>query len=114
MNAHPREVLIYEDRSGRAPFVRWFDGLKDRKAKEKIQTRLARVRLGNFGDCRPVGGGVLELRIHHGPGYRVYFAEEDRHHVVLLSAGSKQTQAKDIAQAQSYWEDWRKTSYAAF
>ena len=65
-----------------------------------------RLRLGNFGDCAPVGDGVEELRIDFGPGYRVYFGREGTKVVILLCSGSKRTQRKDIATARKYWKEY--------
>ena len=77
-------------------FDRWFDVLKDRKARARIQVRIDRAEEGNFGDCQPVGGGVSEMRIHHGAGYRVYFKKRGRELIILLAGGDKSTQVKDI------------------
>lgn len=80
-------------------FQAWFDALRDRQAKALVQARLRRVELGNFGDCAAVGEGVSELRIHWGPGYRVYFVQRGLELVVLLAGGDKRTQARDIQTA---------------
>ena len=74
--------------------------------RAKIRVRLNRIRLGNFGDCKSVGGGVSELRIPHGPGYRVYFGRKDNMVVILLYGGDKKTQSRDIELAQTYWDDY--------
>jgi len=81
-------------------FTDWFDGLKDRRAKARIQARIDRVEIGNFGDVAPVGDGVSELRIFYGPGYRVYFIQRGSVVVILLSGGDKSTQTSDIARAK--------------
>ena len=81
-------------------FSKWFDGLKDRRAKARIQARIDRVEMGNFGDVAPVGEGVSELRIFYGPGYRVYFIQQGSVVVILLSGGDKSTQSSDIARAK--------------
>lgn len=83
-----------------AIFTKWFNSLKDRRAKARIQARIDRVELGHFGDSEPVGEGVSELRIFYGPGYRVYFVERGAVVVILLSAGDKSTQQTDIAKAK--------------
>jgi len=81
-------------------FTEWFDSLRDKRAKARIQVRIDRMGLGNFGDVAPVGEGVSELRIFYGPGYRVYFVQEGEVLVILLSGGDKSTQAKDISKAK--------------
>ena len=81
-------------------FVEWLDNLRDSRARTRIIARLDRLEMGNFGDVRPVGGGVNELRIHYGPGYRVYFVRRGPAVVVLLCGGDKKTQHADIAKAK--------------
>ena len=83
-----------------AVFDRWFERLRDRMAATRIQVRIDRAEAGNLGDCRPVGGGVSEMRINYGPGYRVYFIQRGHELVVLLAGGDKATQAKDIELAK--------------
>lgn len=80
-------------------FIKWFRRLRDTRAKGRINLRIKRLSLGNPGDVRPVGGGVSELRVDYGPGYRVYFVRRDRVSVVLLNGGNKDTQERDIAKA---------------
>ena len=80
-------------------YALWFTRLRDAMAKTRILLRIRRLSLGNFGDVKPVGEGVSELRIDYGPGYRVYFIRKDQTVVVLLAAGDKKTQAHDIAKA---------------
>jgi putative addiction module killer protein len=81
-------------------FVRWLTGLRDRRARARIQARVDRLALGNPGDVKPVGSGISEMRIDYGPGYRVYFVERGTAVVILLAGGDKRTQGRDIAAAR--------------
>jgi putative addiction module killer protein len=80
-------------------YAAWFENLRDKMAKTRILIRIRRVSLGNFGDVKPVGEGVSELRVDYGPGYRVYFLRRGETLVVLLGGGDKRTQARDIQRA---------------
>jgi putative addiction module killer protein len=80
-------------------FSEWLDGLRDLRGRARIQARIERLALGNPGDVQPVGEGVSEMRIHFGPGYRVYFKQHGKTWVILLAGGDKSTQAKDIKTA---------------
>jgi putative addiction module killer protein len=80
-------------------FAAWLERLKDRQARARIQVRLDRLALGLAGDVKPVGGGVSELRVDYGPGYRVYFKQQGLELVLLLVGGDKRTQTKDIQRA---------------
>ena len=80
-------------------FADWFAGLRDRVARARITVRIRRLSLGNPGDVKPVGGGVSEMRIDYGPGYRVYFVRRGDTVVVLLCGGDKRNQDRDIARA---------------
>ena len=80
-------------------FAAWFAGLRDHQARARITVRIRRLSLGNPGDVKPVGGGVSEMRIDYGPGYRVYFARRGDLVVVLLCGGDKRSQSRDIARA---------------
>lgn len=108
MIAEPKEVLIYRTSENREPFTEWFQALNDLRAQARIDARIARVRLGNLGDSHTVHEGVSELRIDYGRGYRVYFGQQGRTLVILLSGGTKQAQKADIKQAHEYWEDYKQ------
>ena len=90
-----------------ATFERWHRRLKDRQAAARVLVRIDRLASGNPGDARPVGGGISELRISYGPGYRVYYLQDDLHLVVLLCGGDKSSQSRDIEQAQRIADEWR-------
>jgi putative addiction module killer protein len=85
-----RETEIYK---------KWFSSLRDKKAKARIDVRIKRISLGNYGDVEPVGKGVSELKIDYGAGYRVYFIKQGNIIVILLCGGDKSTQSKDIQKA---------------
>ena len=80
-------------------FDLWFESLKDRQTARRIQARIDRAEEGNFGDHKAVGEGVSEMRIHHGPGFRVYFTQRGMEIVILLAGGDKSSQTQDIATA---------------
>ena len=82
-------------------FARWLAGLRDERARARINVRIRRLSLGNPGDVRPVGEGVSEMRIDCGPGYRVYFVQRGSALTVLLAGGDKRTQDRDIVTAQA-------------
>ncbi len=80
-------------------YAKWFDGLRDIRARARILVRVERLAAGNPGNVKPVGEGVSELRIDYGPGYRVYFTQHGQEVVILLAGSDKRTQAKDIKTA---------------
>ena len=82
-------------------YSEWFEDLRDRTAKVRIDIRIRRLSLGNPGDVKPVGEGVSELRVDHGPGYRVYFIQKADVYIVLLAGGDKSSQEKDIRLAKA-------------
>ena len=81
-------------------FAKWLGSVRDRKAKTKIADRLKRASNGNFGDYRSVQGGVFELRVDYGPGYRVYFFQRGKELVILLCGGDKRSQDADVSHAK--------------
>ena len=104
------DIRYYQSTEGKQPFTEWLQGLRDQQARARIQARLARVAVGNFGDIEPVGEGVMELRIDWGPGYRVYFGRLGQVIVLLLIGGDKRTQQKDIQRAKECFEDYKTRS----
>ena len=87
-------------------YARWFAALRDPQAKARIVVRIRRLSLGNAGDAKPVGGGVCELRIDYGPGYRLYFVRRGEALVLLLTGGDKSRQQADIARAKALAAAW--------
>ena len=82
-------------------YTRWFNRLRDQEARLRIANRITRLAAGNPGDVGPVGGGVSELRIDYGPGYRVYYVQQGQRLIILLAGGDKSTQQRDITLARS-------------
>ncbi len=102
------ELRRYKTSNGCIPFTEWMREMKDKIAQVRIRARLRQLESGNFGDYEPVGEGVLELRIHVGAGYRVYFGRHGIEIVVLLCAGDKRSQQADIKRAKAMWSDWKE------
>ena len=108
MEVQRREIQVYLDDDGISQFDRWLDNLRDSVGQARIRLRLKRVKLGNLGDYKSVGDGVYELRVDVGPGYRVYFGQVGSTVVLLLCAGDKGSQDRDILKAKEYWEEYEK------
>jgi putative addiction module killer protein len=104
-------VLEYLAVSGRSPFRRWFDGL-DATAAGRVGAYLYRLEQGNFSRVEGVGGGVFELRIDFGPGYRVYFGKDDDTVVILLGGSAKKGQSAAIDRAHEAWQDYKRRKRA--
>lgn len=100
------EIRQYKSPAGRVPFAEWLTALRDRRGNQAIAARILRMQAGNRGDWKTVGAGVFELRIDVGPGYRVYCGQDGETLVLLLCAGDKRTQPKDIRHAHDYWKDY--------
>lgn len=102
------DIRHYVSRSGRDVFDDWLSELTDARAQAKIASRINRLAVGNFGDCKPLQKGLWELRIDWGPGYRVYYTMIGRACVLLLCGGDKRKQSSDIVRALEYLEDYRE------
>lgn len=107
MPVQPKYIRNYVTPAGKEPFEEWLQSIVDTKTRAIIRTRLNRVRMGNLGDAKSLGDSIYELRIHYGPGYRVYFGEWDGTIIVLLCGGSKRGQNSDIRRAKGYWQELR-------
>jgi len=102
------EVRHYVSRAGKDIFDDWLTQLADARAQAKIATRISRLAAGNFGDSKSLGGGLYELRVDWGPGYRVYYAMIGREIVLLLCGGDKRKQSADIERAWEYLRDYKE------
>ena len=101
-------VEHYITAEGKDPMQSWLDGLRDMRGRVAVLRRIDRITLGNFGDHKPVGGGVWELRVDVGPGYRLYYAQAGNTLVLLLCGGDKSSQQADIERALGHWTDWQR------
>ncbi len=110
MDTTPKKLIDYETSNRSCPIRDWLDGL-DNIVSARIEARLKRVALGNFGDVKPVGQGVSELRLKFGSGYRVYFAQHGAEIIILLSGGDKGSQSDDIETAKSFWSDFKRRNH---
>ena len=106
------DILLYTLDTGKQPFVEWQKKLGV-KVESIVLARLARIRSGNFGDCKPIKGarGIYELRIDYGAGYRIYYGKSGTTVVVLLTGGNKGRQDRDIAKAIQYWLDFKEQKH---
>jgi putative addiction module killer protein len=102
------KAQFYQTEQGDVPLTQYLAKLRDTRAMVKISTRISRVETGNFGDHKSVGGGLWEMRIDYGPGYRVYYCFEGDKIVLLLCAGDKRTQSSDIETAGRYKADFER------
>lgn len=103
----PKTVIVYRDIAGHEPFTNWLNSLRDPSTRRRILKRLLKLEQGHYGDVKPVGSGVNELRFFFGAGYRVYFGEEGSTIVVLLCGGDKSSQHRDIEKAKTYWQEYK-------
>jgi putative addiction module killer protein len=101
------DVLEYLDRSGRSPFAMWFESLSA-SAAAKVAVAVTGLSQGNFSNVKGVGGGVYEYRVNFGPGFRIYLGKDGECVIILLAGGSKKRQQKDIEDAQTRWQDYKK------
>ncbi len=101
-------IIYYESEEGVYPAFEWLESLKDKKTRIIIKGRIRRLEEGNFGYTRSLGGGVTELKIDYGPGYRVYLGLADGKLVVILVVGDKSTQSKDIRTAKARWKHYQE------
>lgn len=105
--SHEYEIKMYSDDNGAEPFTEWFWNLAtvDRK---RVLARIARLQAGNFGDCKNLQGGVSELRLFFGSGYRMYYGKDGHEIIIILCGGDKDSQSKDIQKAKNYWRKYNE------
>ena len=99
--------VIYKTEAGIEAYTEYVDSLKDRTGAAKIRMCVTRAELGNFGDHKNIGHGIIELRINYGPGYRVYIGLQGKELIILLCAGDKSRQKKDVKKAMLYWDEFK-------
>ena len=104
------DIRRYQLAEGKVPVSDWLGSLRDQRARAQIEIRVRRMAIGNFGDCKPVGDGVLELRVDVGAGYRLYCGRHGQTLVILLCGGDKTSQPADIKRAKDYWLDWKRSN----
>ena len=102
------EIREYVSRDGKKPFIDWLMKLRDQHARKIILAQIDRLEMGNTSHCKSLSGGLHELRIRYGPGYRVYFGNTGEHIILLLCGGNKTSQQRDIKRARLYWRDYRR------
>ena len=94
----------YTDEQDRSPYAEWLASLRDARARARVIMHVDRMELGLFGNSEPIGEGLSELRIHYGPGYRVYYGRETQNTYLVLCGGNKSTQSRDIKRAKTCWQ----------
>ena len=102
------DLILYEQEDGQCPINEWILRLRDKRAQARILLRMQQIRTGNLGDCASVGDGVMELQIHLGAGYRIYFGRSGAELVILLCGGDKSSQSRDIQRAKLFWSNWKR------
>ncbi len=100
------DIELYRTSSGYCPFDEWFESIREMNTRAKVLTRLDRLKVGNFGDCKVLKSGIAELRIHYGPGIRVYYSKIGNKLILLLCGGDKGSQTKDINKAKEYLNEY--------
>ena len=108
MQIKQRLVSYYRTSVGKAPAQEWLASIKDKLTQAILYKRIRQAGLGQFGKTKSLGEGVWELKIDHGPGYRVYYGIHKDELILILIGGSKRTQVSDIKKAHLYWAEWKE------
>jgi len=106
-----KEIRSYSLPSGIKPFSQWLHNIADVRTRIRIRARLDRLAFGHYGDYKMLGGGVYELRLDFGPGYRIYFGELEEYIILLLGGGDKNSQVRDVAKVKTYWQQVKIGNY---
>lgn len=101
-------IKIYATDDGKEPFREWLDSLKDSDTQAVVFQRLQRIKLGNFGDCKPIDDGLWEFRIHHKTGLRIYYARVGQRIILIIGGGDKRGQQRDINKAKKFLDDYKR------
>ena len=104
-----KKLRTYKTQNGVIPFTKWLNSLNDHMARIQIHRRMDRLILGHYGDYKIINYGLKELRLHIGPGYRIYIKDVTNEIIILLCGGNKSTQHNDIEKATNYWLDLLET-----
>lgn len=102
-----KTIIVYKSQNDEEPFIEWLFSLRDKILRHRIETRIDRIRQGNYGDHKRFQG-IIELRLDFGKGYRLYCGEDGQTLIVLLMGGDKSSQEKDIKKALEYWRDYNE------
>ncbi|MGZ6478096.1 MAG: type II toxin-antitoxin system RelE/ParE family toxin [Bdellovibrionales bacterium] len=108
MQIKRRAVEYYITPNGKAPARDWLSAVKDKMTQAILYKRIRQAGEGQFGKTKSVGGGVFEMKIDYGPGFRIYYGIHGDEIILILTAGSKRTQSGDIAKAKTYWIQWKE------
>lgn len=104
-------VKIFQEEKGNCPYLKWVKSLKDIQTQIRIQQRIRRIELGNFGIFKALKGEIFELKLDFGAGYRIYYAHKDKQTIILLYGGDKSTQKTDIIKATEYWAKFKEQNH---
>jgi len=102
------KILIFKTKDNKEPLIDWLNSIKDIVVKARIKSRLERIDKGNLEDIKNLKGGLYELRLFFGPGYRIYYGKIKRTIILLLCGGDKNSQEKDIKKARKYFNEYKK------
>ncbi len=102
-----KKLLLYQTANGKVPFVEWIERL-DLPIRKRIEIGVDKLELGYMPDCKSIHDGVYEMRLHFGPGFRIYFGQTGQEIILLLCGGDKGSQTKDIRKAVEYWCDFKR------